>query len=644
MSLRRARSHRIGISNIDFRTKKDEENLRIFEPWKAPKEFGTMGYRNYKNSPKFKRLLFSPTERINTYRDLENDYPDPRYYTTAKFYKDNNIDLNIKSIIDTDRASNLEETYKGKDVFIGDSMSYLKTLRKRKGKKDKALKLTLDPNLPEEHKHQMSKTEHLTQEKIKMNKDTIQETQLTKIDLKNTENDLLNIDKIKEIRLAIRRRYGNRKNVSKIFQQWARTFHNKITVYDAYKMINALNIPINYKETRAFIASGSNFGNEYLNLDEFSNLIFNKNEELYEDPWIVRPGQEKILKENEQKSLKTKVAENNKEICDNTRLKILKDFLAQKTIYFIKNLREISKEKYIFTNIEYNDKVNYNNIHLNKCNYDKFAKTVRSLKPNESFSKEQYIQSLFDEYKDKDNLIDVKFFLNDLYEKNSKNNNDYMSKLKDKLSNVFKEQVESKKSSLKQFVSENKNKKDLVYQKKYDLDKQLLLKKENELKDKKENEKQTTDINCTIPSTPWIHHVYDKRNEHYNILNRIEHSFSAKPSIKQSILKRNTRFGANPKWRNTADILIGSETASTYISEKERFNLNRDVGKDDKIKNAKVKIGRENRIKTAIQKFEENNYIKQLLKDEKNKFSQMNKCRRQYDYEDLFRKKNFLIE
>ena len=40
-----------------------------------------------------------------------------------------------------------------------------------------------------------------------------------------------------------------------------------------------------------------------------------------------------------------------------------------------------------------------------------------------------------------------------------------MSKLKDKLSNVFKEQFESKKNSLKKFVSENKNKKDLVYQK-----------------------------------------------------------------------------------------------------------------------------------------------------------------------------------
>ena len=49
MSLRRPRSHRIGISNIDFRSKKDEENLRIFEPWQSPKDVGTMGYKNYKN-------------------------------------------------------------------------------------------------------------------------------------------------------------------------------------------------------------------------------------------------------------------------------------------------------------------------------------------------------------------------------------------------------------------------------------------------------------------------------------------------------------------------------------------------------------------------------------------------------------------
>ena len=641
MSLRRARSHYIGISNIDFRTKRDEENLRIFEPWKAPKDFGTMGYREYKHSPKTQRLLFSPTERINTHKDIVNDYPDPRYYTTAKFYKDNNIDLKIKSIIDKDRVSNLEETFKGKDVYIGDGMDYLATLRKRKGKKDKKYKLNRGQNLLEDHKLEINKIESLAKEKMKINKDVVQETQLTKMNINKTDNDLLNMSKIKEIRQLIRRRYGNRKNINKIFQQWARTFPNKITVYDAYKMINSLNIPINYNETRAFIASGSNFGNEFLSLDEFSNLIFNKNEDLYEDPLKVKPKQENILKEKEQENLKNKIIENNKEIDDNVKLKILKDFLSQKGIYFIKNLKEISKEKYYFTNIEYNDKINFNNINLNKCNYDKFTKTILSLKPSESFSKEKYIKTLFDEYKDKDNLVDVKFFLNDLYDKNSKSNNDYMSKLKDNLSDVFKEQVEAKKKDLKHYVSENKDKKDIIYKKKYDLDNHLSIKKENELREKRENEKQITEVNCTVPSTPWIHHVYDKRNEHYNILNRAEYSFSAKPSIKQ---KCNTRFGANPKWRNTAEILVGNELAPTYISEKDRFNLDRNVGKDDKIKNARVKMGRENRIRTAIQKFEESNYAKQFLKEEKNKYSQMEKCKRQYEYEELFKNRNFLIE
>jgi len=644
MSLRRARSHYIGISNIDFRTKRDEENLRIFEPWKAPKDFGTMGYREYKHSPKTQRLLFSPTERINTHRDIVNDYPDPRYYTTAKFYKDNNIDLKIRSIIDKDRISNLEETFKGKDVYIGDGMDYLGTLRKRKGKKDKKYKLNRDLNSLEDHKLEINKIENLAKEKMKINKDVVQETQLTKMNINKTDNDLLNMNKIKEIRQLIRRRYGNRKNVNKIFQQWARTFPNKITVYDAYKMINSLNIPINYNETRAFIASGSNFGNEFLSLDEFSNLIFNKNEDLYEDPWKVQSKQENILKKKEQENLKNKVIENNKEIDDNVKLKILKDFLSQKSIYFIKNLKEISKEKYYFTNIEYNDKINFSNINLNKCNYEKFSKTILSLKPSESFSKEKYIKSLFDEYKDKDNLVDVKFFLNDLYDKNSKSNNDYMSKLKDNLSEVFKEQVEAKKKDLKHYVSDNKDKKGIIYKKKYDLDNHLLIKKENELKEKKENEKQITDVNCTVPSTPWIHHVFDKREEHYNILNRAEYSFSAKPSIKQNYAKCNTRFGANPKWRKTAEILVGNEMSPTYISEKERFNLDRDVCKDDKIKSARVKMGRENRIRTAIQKFEESNYAKQFLKEEKNKYSQMEKCKRQYEYEELFKNRNFLIE
>ena len=238
----------------------------------------------------------------------------------------------------------------------------------------------------------------------------------------------------------------------------------------------------------------------------------------------------------------------------------------------------------------------------------------------------------------------MQYFCDNLYEKNSK---DYLTKLKDNFIDISKEQLNKKIETLKKYVSEHKNNKYLIYEKKYDLDNQILIKKEILDKEKEEEEKQLKYINSTIPSTKWIHHIFDDREEHYNILNRAEHSLSAKPNINKNIYvgyRGNTRFGSNPPWRNTADILIGDKSAATYINEKDRFNLDRDVGKDDKINKNQIRLGRQNRIKTAITKFEKNNYLKEFLKDEKEMFSDMEKCNRQVNYDELSKNRNFLIE
>jgi hypothetical protein len=263
------------------------------------------------------------------------------------------------------------------------------------------------------------------------------------------------------------------------------------------------------------------------------------------------------------------------------------------------------------------------------------------LSPSETFCKDEYIKHIFNEYKDKDNLIDMRLFCEKVYEKNSK---EYLTKLKDNLTDISKVQLNQKKETLKKYVSENKNKKHLIYEKKFDLDEQILIKKNALEKEKIEEQKQLTEINSTVPSTKWIHHVYDNRKEHYNILNRAEHALSAKPNLKHNIFRGNTRFGANPAWKNTAEILIGDKNAATYINEKDRFNLDRDIGKDDKIRKEQTRIGRQNRIRTAIQKFEQNNYMKEFLKDEKEMYSDLKKCNRQIDYEELFKNRNFIIE
>jgi len=638
MSLRRPRSHKVGISNIDFRSKKDTENLNIFDPWKIPKDFGTMGYKNYRNARPVFQGLFGPSEKINTYKDIVNDYPDPRFHTTAEFYKKNNILVNTKTFINTERVANLEETFKGKDVFIGDSSNVAEIMRIRKGKKldNKTIikNCYKEPFSIEEKKIQEEKIKKLAKEKKSLNKNAIQETQLVKINTFIDKGDsIINLKKIEEVRKILRRRYGNRRKINKIFQQWAKTFPNKITVYDAYKMINALSIPINYNETKAFIASGSNSGNEYLTLEEFSDLIH--------EPAKMRYDEEKkyLIEEKEGNKFNENFVSNNKIQLDEKNMSKLKDFISHRIFVLNKSLKELSKEKYSFNN----PTELQNNIVLNKVDYDKFKKGILSLRPSDNFGKEEYIKKLFDEYKGKDDLVDMKYFNENIFEKNSK---EFMTKTKDKFLEISKEQCEEKKNKLQNFIKENESKiKPLYNQKKIDLDEQILQKKKIlEKMNNEDNNMQNNHVNSTVPSTEWLHHVYDKRNEHYKILNRAEHALSAKPLYKQNNIKCNTRFSAVPKWRNTANILIGDENCGTYINEKDRFNLDRDINKEDKQKRKLERIGRENRIKTARQKYENNNYMQMFLKEEKEIFSDMEKSKRLAIYDENSKNRNFIIE
>ena len=636
MSLRRTRSHKVGVSNIDFITKGEIDNLKIYKPWKAPKDLGTMGYKNYRNPRPIFKSLFEPTEKINTFKDLVNDYPDPRYYTTAQFYKKNNILLNTKTFLNNEKASNLEETFKGKDVFNGDSMNVAEIMNSRKGKifdKKNLVKKNLnkEPFSIEDNKIQEEKMENLKKDKEKLNKNAIQETQLVKINTFIEKDNEINLKKIEEIRQTLRRRYGNRKNINKIFQQWARTFPNKITIYDAYKMINSLSIPINYNETKAFIASGSNFGNEYLNIEEFSNLIY--------EPTSMNWGEKKFnYEEKDLNTIGNNIILNNKTEIEGRNFDKLKNFIAQRILVLNKNMKELSKEKYSFKE----GHVNKNESNLNLVDFDKFKKGILSLKPSDNFNKEEYIQKLFNEYKGKNDLVDMRYFCENIYEKTK---NEFMSQMKDKTIEINKEQYIIKKNKLQNYINENKDRvKPLVFQKKIDLDKQLFEKNASLIERKKEEKKIQDQVNCTIPSTSWLHHIYDNRKEHYNKLNRAEHALSAKPTFKQNNLIRNTRFGAVPQWRKTSEILIGDETCGTYINEKDRFNIDRDIAKDDKKMKNMLALGKQNRIKTAIQKYEDNRFMKIYLQEEKDIYSNMEKSKKLSIYDERSKNMNFIIE
>ena len=90
--------------------------------------------------------------------------------------------------------------------------------------------------------------------------------------------------------------------------------------------------------------------------------------------------------------------------------------------------------------------------------------------------------------------------------------------------------------------------------------------------------------------------------------------------------------------------MFGDRLSSAYISEKERFNLDRNLNIDDKIKKEKIQMGRLNRIRTAVQRAEHNNIIKEFLQDEKKLYSDIEKANRQFNYDEIFKNKNFIIE
>ncbi len=121
----------------------------------------------------------------------------------------------------------------------------------------------------------------LASEKKAKNKDAIQETQIVKIDkTSDTVEHKIDVEKINEIRFALRRRYANRTNFRKIFKDWDKTGVGEISIHNAKDMINNFGIPINYNETKALFMSTSSRDNERLDLAEFMNLIFSDNEAL----------------------------------------------------------------------------------------------------------------------------------------------------------------------------------------------------------------------------------------------------------------------------------------------------------------------------------------------------------------------------
>ena len=138
MSLKLQRMHRCGYTNLDFRSKGDFESLKLYEPWKIPKEFGTMGKSFYYPSFSEAKKIFSVSKSLNKLKNIVQGSPDPKSYPGALYYKKNNMKPNIVQEFRIERVAELDESDIGKEKYIGDSMMIAdinKYRRERKNKK-----------------------------------------------------------------------------------------------------------------------------------------------------------------------------------------------------------------------------------------------------------------------------------------------------------------------------------------------------------------------------------------------------------------------------------------------------------------------------------------------------------------------------
>jgi Ca2+-binding EF-hand superfamily protein len=90
----------------------------------------------------------------------------------------------------------------------------------------------------------------------------------------------VNMEKVREIKRAIRRRYANRKNIRKIFNMWDEDSNGVVSVKNVHNMCNKMGFNINIPEATVLLATADQDRSNDLTLDEFLNLIFIDNDAI----------------------------------------------------------------------------------------------------------------------------------------------------------------------------------------------------------------------------------------------------------------------------------------------------------------------------------------------------------------------------
>ena len=161
--------------------------------------------------------------------------------TTKEYYQSQKKNLREMTLLGYPRTAQLEEKDKMKRVFTGESNTVFN--EKLFNNSYRTASEQILPTL----QTQMTK---IIANKYRHNAQAPQETQLIGLQQYTTDTlkDKVDLDKVKEVRRALRRRYANRRNLAKIFRSWDQEGKGFLTIDNIHSMVNKLGLHINLNE------------------------------------------------------------------------------------------------------------------------------------------------------------------------------------------------------------------------------------------------------------------------------------------------------------------------------------------------------------------------------------------------------------
>ena len=441
MSLKRSRIHLSGISNIDFRTKGEIEEIKKYQPFHESKNFGMLGLSNHKLPYSIHKELFRPTIGINEGKYIQNDIQNPKIYESSLFYQKNSMNIKPRTILSGERAKQLDTSdHRGGEEYNGDSMMICEINKQRK--ENKMREKLIQENLRKKHigvisgrilEQQDTINKNATNNKENdgnnneeknentLNNDKNNEKELKLVKSRSDGSRIFLIKKVSNERLnLIRNKIYNRlkthNDTKDIFLKWQKNYLNnrELSLYDLHRIINDLGIPISFNEAFALIKSANKRNTDKLNYNEFKDLFLNDDKIIDIDLSKIPYQSESTYKDNIEKE------EENKR----NQLKVLRVskghnyFALQKIIRicypnFLETMKKIQKEN-----------AQDNNKELKGiCDLPTFKKVLDTIKIPDKYKSESIINTIYNQYKISDNMMNYEKFIENC--KNIKETNDF---------------------------------------------------------------------------------------------------------------------------------------------------------------------------------------------------------------------------